>query len=58
MAYEGRIKPYVEYISQNVLKTLSNRDMINFDEKYIKLILITYLVNKQGLQAGKRKGNG
>lgn len=47
MAYEGRIKPYVEYISQNVLKTLSNRDMINFDEKYIKLILITYLVNSK-----------
>ncbi|MCM8901595.1 PD-(D/E)XK nuclease domain-containing protein [Caldicoprobacter algeriensis] len=47
MAYKGRIKPYVEYISQNVLKTLSNRDMINFDEKYIKLILIIYLVNSK-----------
>ncbi|ADD01937.1 AAA-ATPase-like protein [Thermoanaerobacter italicus Ab9] len=47
MAYEGRIKPYIEYISQNVLKVLSNRDIINFDEKYIKVILITYLVNSK-----------
>jgi hypothetical protein len=47
MAYEGRIKPYIEYISRNVLKVLSNRDIINFDEKYIKVILITYLVNSK-----------
>jgi uncharacterized protein YoxC len=47
MAYEGRIKPYIEYISQNVLKVLSNRDIIKFDEKYIKVILITYLVNSK-----------
>ncbi|KHO61180.1 ATPase AAA [Thermoanaerobacter sp. YS13] len=47
MAYEGRIKPYIEYISQNVLKVLSNRDIINFDEKYIKVILIAYLVNSK-----------
>ncbi|HHW58021.1 MAG TPA: AAA family ATPase [Clostridia bacterium] len=47
MAYEGIIKPYIEYISQNVLKVLSNRDIINFDEKYIKVILITYLVNSK-----------
>ncbi|MCD5405119.1 MAG: ATP-binding protein [Desulfotomaculum sp.] len=43
MAYEGRIEPYVKYISKNVLNTLSNRDLIKFDEKYIKLILIVYI---------------
>jgi len=45
MAYEGKIEPYIDYISQNVLKMLSNRDMINFDEKYIKVILFSYIVN-------------
>ncbi|QSZ27755.1 AAA family ATPase [Aceticella autotrophica] len=45
MAYEGKIEPYIDYISQNVLKMLSNRDMINFDEKYIKIILFSYIVN-------------
>jgi hypothetical protein len=45
MAYEGKIEPYIDYISQNVLKMLSNRDMIKFDEKYIKVILFSYIVN-------------
>ncbi|MGV8154243.1 MAG: AAA family ATPase [Alkaliphilus sp.] len=40
---DGDIKPFIEYISSNVLKKLSNRDLIQFDEKYIKAILFSYL---------------
>ncbi|MGV8147021.1 MAG: AAA family ATPase [Alkaliphilus sp.] len=40
---DGDIKPFIEYISRNVLKKLSNRDLIQFDEKYIKAILFSYL---------------
>lgn len=44
MAYNGDIMPYIDYIRDNVLKALSNRDMIDFNEKYIKIILFSYLV--------------
>jgi hypothetical protein len=44
MAYEGRIEPFIDYISNNVLKALSNRDTMEFDEKYLKVILFSYLV--------------
>nr|WP_026486306.1 ATP-binding protein [Caldanaerobius polysaccharolyticus] len=44
MAYNGDIMPYIDYIRDNVLKALSNRDMIDFNEKYIKVILFSYLV--------------
>ena len=47
MAFDGRIGPYVEYISENVLKPLSNRDLREFDEKYIKVILFAYLMNSR-----------
>ncbi len=43
MAYDGKIEPYIEYISKNVLQKLSNRDLIKFDEKNIKLMLFIYL---------------
>ena len=45
MAFEGRIGPFLDYISDNVLKVLSNRDLIEFDEKYIKVILFSYLAS-------------
>ncbi|AZO93467.1 AAA family ATPase [Halocella sp. SP3-1] len=44
MGFDGEIKPFLSYISENVLQKLSNRDLINFDEKYIKLVLFSYLV--------------
>ncbi|AZR74763.1 AAA family ATPase [Anoxybacter fermentans] len=44
MAYDGEIKPYIEFISKNVLKVLSNRDLMKFDEKYLKVILISFLI--------------
>ncbi|MDR2026610.1 MAG: ATP-binding protein [Prevotellaceae bacterium] len=43
LAYGGDPKPYLDYISQNILCRLSNRDMRNFNEKYIKIILLTGL---------------
>ncbi|MFV9567096.1 AAA family ATPase [Thermoanaerobacter mathranii] len=43
MAFQGEIKPFVEFISTNILRRLSNRDMVKFDEKYIKVILFSYL---------------
>ncbi|MDR2027587.1 MAG: ATP-binding protein, partial [Prevotellaceae bacterium] len=39
----GNPKPYLDYISQNILCRLSNRDLRNFNEKYIKIILLTGL---------------
>ena len=44
MAFQGKIEPFLDFISNNVLKALSNRDIINFDEKYIKVILFSYLI--------------
>lgn len=42
MAETGDVKPFVEYL-QGLLENLSNRDLINFDEKYIKVIFMTLL---------------
>jgi hypothetical protein len=39
LAYSGNSHPYIEYVSQNIFKRLSNRDLIQFDEKYIKIML-------------------
>ncbi|WP_425447946.1 AAA family ATPase [Dethiothermospora halolimnae] len=47
MAYDGNIKSYIDYIHKNVIKPLSNRDLMNFDERYIKVILFAYLVNSK-----------
>ncbi|MCL0100974.1 ATP-binding protein, partial [Peptococcaceae bacterium] len=43
MGTEGKIKPFLDYISENVIKPLSNRNLIKFDEKYIKIIMLAYL---------------
>jgi hypothetical protein len=43
LAYDGDPKPYLDYVSQNILSRLSNRDLQNFDEKYIKIILLNGL---------------
>ncbi len=47
MAYEGKIKSYLDYINKKVLSNLSNRDLINFNEKYIKVILFAYIVDSK-----------
>ncbi|MEJ6952525.1 AAA family ATPase [Natronospora cellulosivora (SeqCode)] len=60
MAYEGDIKPYIDYLSKHVFKHLSNRDLINFDEKYIKVILFAYLVDSMAYKpySESEVGNG
>ncbi len=45
LAYDGEIEPFIQYVSENVLKQLSNRDLQRFDEKYIKIIFFSNLVN-------------
>jgi hypothetical protein len=39
LAYNGNPYSYIEYVSHNIFKRLSNRDLISFDEKYIKIML-------------------
>ena len=43
MAYRGDFKPYLDFFTENFLKRLSNRDLMNFDEKYIKVMLLSTL---------------
>ncbi|MCK4258006.1 MAG: AAA family ATPase [Halanaerobiales bacterium] len=45
LAYDGEIESYIEYVSKNILKQLSNRDLLRFDEKYIKIILFSNLAS-------------
>jgi hypothetical protein len=46
MALNSDIVPFIR-VAENLLKELSNRDFIKFDEKYIKAVLITYLTLSQ-----------
>jgi hypothetical protein len=43
LAYDGDPAPYISYMSKNIFQRLSNRDLIGFDEKYIKLMLLSGL---------------
>ncbi len=43
LAYFGNPIPYVGYVSENVFGRLSNRDLVRFDEKYIKIMLLNGL---------------
>jgi hypothetical protein len=43
LAYKGDPKPYIDCVSQNIISRLSNRDLQDFDEKYIKIILLNGL---------------
>jgi hypothetical protein len=43
MAYDGNIKPYLDFFTENFLKRLSNRDLMNFNEKYIKAMMLSTL---------------
>lgn len=55
MAYQGEIAPYVRYIGEKVLKPLSNRDLMHFDEKLIKVLLFTYLMNSRAYKPYSEK---
>ena len=43
LALDGQAKPFLDYISKTIFNRLSNRDLIQFDEKYIKIILLVCL---------------
>jgi hypothetical protein len=43
MAFDGEIKPYLDFFTENFLKRLSNRDLIRFDEKHLKVMLLASL---------------
>jgi hypothetical protein len=43
MAFDGDFKSYLDFFTENFLKRLSNRDLMNFDEKYIKVMLLSSL---------------
>ncbi|MDR2410938.1 MAG: ATP-binding protein [Bacteroidales bacterium] len=43
LAYRGNPQPFIDNVSKNVFSRLSNRDLQNFDEKYIKIMLLNSL---------------
>jgi hypothetical protein len=43
MATEGDLKQFISYISENAFSRLSDHDLQRFDEKYIKILLLSYL---------------
>ncbi len=43
LAYDGELRPLVAYLWDRVMKLLSNRDLIRFDERGIKLIFLSFL---------------
>jgi hypothetical protein len=43
LALDGQTKPFTDYIVGNVFDKLSNRDLQQFDEKYIKIMMFSCL---------------
>jgi hypothetical protein len=43
LAYRGNPRLFIECVVKNIFSRLSNRDLMNFDEKYIKIILLNSL---------------
>ncbi|GAP72771.1 AAA ATPase [Candidatus Symbiothrix dinenymphae] len=43
LAYCGNPTLFLDYMSNNIISRLSNRDLENFDEKYLKIILLNNL---------------
>jgi len=43
MAYDGDYNSFLNYFVENYLKRLSNRDLMVFDEKYIKVMMLAIL---------------
>jgi hypothetical protein len=44
LAFESDPKPFLDYINANLISRISNRDLIRFDEKYIKVMLLSRLM--------------
>ncbi|MDR3110448.1 MAG: ATP-binding protein [Planctomycetaceae bacterium] len=47
LAHNGNAIPLIDYVSKNIIRNISNRDLIRFDEKYIKIILLHALLQSQ-----------
>ena len=43
LALDGRAKPFLDYVSKKIFNKLSSRDLRQFDEKYIKIMLFACL---------------
>ncbi|MCL2074137.1 MAG: ATP-binding protein [Marinilabiliaceae bacterium] len=43
LAMDGKAQPFIDYIVRNIFSRLSNQDLKNFDEKYIKIMLLNSL---------------
>jgi hypothetical protein len=43
LAMEGDVYRYIDYVSKNAFAKLSDRDLRHFDEKYIQILLLSYL---------------
>jgi hypothetical protein len=43
LAYRGNPEPFIDNVSKNIFSRLSYRDLQNFDEKYIKIMLLNSL---------------
>ncbi|MDR0697877.1 MAG: ATP-binding protein [Tannerella sp.] len=44
LAYKSNPKPFLDYMTEHLISKISNRDLLNFDEKYIKVMLISRLM--------------
>jgi hypothetical protein len=47
MATDGDLFPYIDYVSKNAFSKLSDKDLRHFDEKYIKILLLSYLFQSE-----------
>jgi len=43
LAFDGNLYPFIEFINRQVLGVLSYRDVIQFDEKHLKILLLSYV---------------
>jgi hypothetical protein len=43
MALNGQIKPFLDYVSNGIFNRISNIDLQRFDEKYIKIMMLSCL---------------
>jgi len=43
LALDGKAKPFIDYVVCNIFSRLSNQDLKQFDEKYIKIMLLNSL---------------
>ncbi|MDR1097550.1 MAG: ATP-binding protein [Tannerella sp.] len=44
LAYKSDPKPFLDYMTEHLISKISNRDLQHFDEKYIKVMLISRMM--------------